>query len=104
MIGNKMEYKSTDDVNGTCLQGRINTSYQTLLDKLPPPKDYYDDYKSDVEWSLKFSDGTIATVYNWKNGKNYLGEDGLELEEITEWNIGGHTKKALEYINQLLSK
>ena len=104
MIGNKMEYKRTEDVNGTCLQGRINTSYQTLLYKLPPPIDYYDCYKTEVVWALKFSDGTIATVYNWKNGKNYLEEDGLELEEITEWNIGGHTKKALEYINQLLSK
>ena len=104
MIGNQMEYKSTDDVNGTYLQGHVDTSYQTLLDKLPPPIDNYDDYKSDVEWALKFSDGTIATVYNWKNGKNYLGEDGLELEEITEWNIGGHTEKAVEYINQLLAK
>ena len=54
--------------------------------------------KVDAEWTIKFEDGTLATIYNWKNGKNYLGEKGLELSDIGIWNIGGFEKKAVEAV------
>ena len=47
------------------------------------------------------ADGTIATLYNWKNGKNYNGDDGLELNHIYEWNVGGKSEKA---VSKLLEK
>ena len=33
----------------------------------------------------------VATIYNWKNGKNYLGAQGLKTEDILIWNIGGES-------------
>jgi hypothetical protein len=30
----------------------------------------------------------VATIYNWKNGPNYIGRG--TIEDIDEWNIGGH--------------
>ena len=37
----------------------------------------------------------MANIYNWKDGKNYLGPDGLEPENIHEWHVGGHSEKAV---------
>ena len=59
------------------------------------------DGKTDVEWDIEFQDGTYLHIYNWKNGKNYLGDDGLETDQITEWNVGGHSKKDLEKLQMI---
>jgi hypothetical protein len=73
----------------TSLQGYITTTYAKLVEKYGEPlKD--DGYKSDAEWIIEWEDGAIGTIYNWKNGKNYLGNRGSEVEDITDWNIGGH--------------
>ena len=75
-------------VGGTCLQGYINGHYHDLLETFGEPTES-DGYKVDAEWVLEFADGTVATIYNWKNGINYWGADGTPVECITEWNIGG---------------
>ena len=59
------------------------------------------DGKTDVEWDIEFQDGTYLHIYNWKNGKNYLGDDGLEVDQITEWNVGGHSKKDLDKLQMV---
>jgi hypothetical protein len=74
----------------TSLQGYIETSYADLVGCFGLHDDEYDDFKSDANWTITFADGVVASIYNWKNGKNYCGEDGLELVEIRNWNIGGH--------------
>ena len=57
------------------------------------PKQYdFPDGKCDATWELEFGYGEVATIYNWKNGVNYLGEDGQLTENITDWHIGGHSK------------
>jgi hypothetical protein len=76
--------------NGTSLQGYINTSYADLVACFGEPDEHYDDYKSDANWDITFADGVCATIYNWKDGRNYCGADGLDVEDITEWHIGGH--------------
>ena len=97
---NKME--ATENVYGTSLQGYIKASYEQLLKAFGPPNpNLCDNYKTDVEWAFEFADGTIATLYNWKNGKNYNGDDGLELNHIYEWNVGGKSEKA---VSRLLEK
>lgn len=85
------------EVNGTHLQGHINCRYDDLVRSFGKPRPG-DEYKVDAEWVIKFEDGTVATVYNWKNGIAYCGRDGLDVEEITEWNIGGHNKKASDLV------
>ena len=99
---NLPRYKRSDNIGGTCLKGYITTTYDNLLNKLPKPLEIYDDYKCDVEWGLEFSDGTKATIYNYKNGRNYLGDKGKDKEDITQWNIGGNSHKAVEYVSEIL--
>jgi hypothetical protein len=86
------------DPTGTSLQGRVNATFVELLTLFGEPHDG-DRYKTDAEWTIRFEDGVIATVYNWKNGHNYCGTDGLPVEAITEWNVGGQTKQAADRIS-----
>lgn len=81
------------NINGTCLQGEVEATYAELCDLFGSHHDG-DGYKVDAEWYVQFSDGTVATIYNWKNGKNYEGENGLPLEQIDSWHIGGDSAKA----------
>jgi hypothetical protein len=89
------------DADGTSFQGEITCSYEKLR-KLFGYPEQGDRYKTDAEWIIKFEDGTIATIYNWKNGKNYCGKDGLKTEDITDWHIGGHTYKAFKNVVKCL--
>jgi len=92
---------SPSSVLGTGWQADLKVDYKKLFDTFG--KSHTDDsYKIDAEWDLKFLDGTIATIYNYKDGKNYLGDEGLELEEITDWNIGGVDRKAVFWVKMAL--
>jgi len=54
-----------------------------------------DDYKVQVEWAIQFEDGTIATIYDWKQGDLYNGEgNGTHFSKVEEWHIGGFNDKA----------
>ena len=88
--------------NGTHLIGHVSTSYQKLVETFGDP--LKGDYKTDAEWDIQFSDGMVATIYNWKNGKNYCGEDGYELHEIDSWHIGGLKPQVETRIKLLLDK
>ena len=102
-----MNYKVNDpntDVDGTCLQGYIDIKHSELVEKLGESSSDFDSYKSDGEWTIEFEDGTVATIYNYKDGKNYNGAQGLETEDITNWHIGGKDKTAVEYIRKLFGK
>ena len=87
--------------NGMHLQGHIQANYADLVDTFGQPHNL-EGYKTDAEWDVCFADGTRATIYNWKNGKNYCGENGLELHEIQDWNIGGFDKFAVERVLRVL--
>jgi len=92
----------------TSLMGEINVSYERLVEVFGTPYKYPDDgYKADVEWDGSI-DGLVFTIYNYKDGKNYLGDEGLAVEDITNWHIGGKrhrvVKKILEYIENFPAK
>ena len=94
------------NTNLTHLQGIITCTYAQLVIAFGKPmKDGFDDYKSDAEWAVQFEDGTVATIYNWKNGKNYCGSDGYgkEVWEITEWHIGGHVPDVVANVRQAVA-
>jgi hypothetical protein len=94
--------KNFDKVNGTSLVGTLNVNYDDLVELFGEPMAGYD-YKTDAEWALELcfhgGESHVVTIYNWKNGKNYLGKDGLDVDKITRWNVGGHSVKS----HQLLS-
>lgn len=92
------------NTNGTHLQGYINASYDMVTEALGYPLSDFDNYKSDAEWTIEFEDGQVATVYNWKNGKNYLGASGLNLCDITQWHIGGNHEGVVKKVQDLIKE
>jgi hypothetical protein len=90
-----------DLANGTCLQGEIDADYNYLVTLFGQPTNG-DGYKVDAEWVIQFEDGTIATIYNWKDGPNDCGDDGIPVECIRDWHIGGFSKIAVERVEKVL--
>ena len=95
--------QSHQKTNGTSLQGYIQVEFDLLRELFGNPHES-DGYKTDAEWAIEFEDGTIATIYNYKDGHNYLGADGFNINQITNWHIGGKNKNALFYVQNLLNK
>ena len=90
-----MKFSATESTSGTSLQEYIDISYDDLVNVLGEPHSDGDGYKTDAEWDLLFEDGTIATIYNYKTGKNYLGAEGVSLKEERDWHIGGFDKDSV---------
>ena len=103
----KINYQTHNDViieiTGTSFQGDIRLDYYDIVSRLGKPQDR-DGYKIDAEWNVEFDDGTVATLYNWKNGRNYCGEDGLKPYQIEEWHIGGFSNDAVDKVYRLFHK
>ena len=92
-----MKYTKIEEANGANLQGYLNADYRELVEVFGEPTKF-EDGKVDAQWLLKFQDGTIATIYNYKNGVNYMGAEGLRLMEIQKWNVGGNSERAVERV------
>ena len=105
-----MKYTTHNEDNGislgmSSLQGCIEVSYADIVKAFGEPMaSGFDDYKSDAEWNIVFSDGTRASIYNWKDGVNYCGESGTPTEQITDWHVGGFNEKAVERIQEVLKQ
>ena len=91
------------NTNLTCLQGEIHLSFQDLVDIFGQPEDISSTGKSDVQWAIEI-DGVVATIYNWKNGPAYTGDDSIEDERIHDWNIGGHSQSAVMIVLNAVKK
>lgn len=93
------------NINGTHLQGycQEGTGYARLVELFGEPTTG-DEYKVDAEWNIEFADGMVATIYNYKSGKNYCGDEGMEVKDMTgsNWHIGGNDKEVVERINDLI--
>ena len=85
---------------GTWLQGYITIGFDKLVAVFGEPCAERG-YKVDWEWEIEFEDGTVATVYNWKNGPNYGAVD-VTPDMIREWHVGGHNGEALENVKKIL--
>ena len=90
------------NMSGTSLQGSIFCTFERLVSAFGPPV-LFDNHKSDAEWAVLFGDGTVATIYNYKDGVNYLGPDeGTPTEQITDWHIGGTSREAATRVMEVL--
>jgi hypothetical protein len=87
--------------NMSCLQGRINVTYDMLYDTFGVPETGGD--KNDVEWVIKFEDGTIATIYDYKTGYNYNGSSGTPAQLNRDWHVGGFSNNAVELVKSALT-
>lgn len=96
-----MRFEPTSAVNGTSLRGYVIATYDQLVEALGTPRrgpNYQSaDGKVTCEWALEYEDGTIVTVYDWK-------EDSTPMHNYA-WHIGGyHDGKAIERIIDTLEK
>ena len=92
-----IKFKPLDDqsrLNMSHKVGDLELSFEKLIGTFGEPNFGSDGYKTDVEWGIEFDDGTLASIYNYKNGKNYNGQYGLDVEDIRHWSIGGFDKKS----------
>lgn len=85
------------DINGTCYMGEIRAKYADLCAAFGKPTSG-DGYKTDAEWEVRFSDGTVATIYNWKDGHNYNDGQGTDTVDITDWHIGGRDARVVRLV------
>lgn len=99
------------DITGTCLRGKVSTTYDKLVEKFGEPTYGAEDLadgKVDTEWTLSFRtitdycditetfvvDYITATVYNWKTG-------GTPYEKY-DWHVGGVDGRAVELVQEAL--
>jgi hypothetical protein len=88
--------------DGTSLQGNIHCTYSQLVQEFgEPDRKISGDNKMDCEWIILTPEG-VATIYNYKDGKAYLGEKGLDKEDITDWHVGGRNMRVLMVIEEYL--
>lgn len=81
------------NIDGTSLKGYLHAKYSDIVTLLGSPMEG-DGYKVQAEWNIKFDDGTVVAIYDWKMGDT-------DVNDITEWHIGGHNVKALERLGEL---
>lgn len=86
---------------GTSFKGYATAPYSRIVEVFGEPTSNGDGYKVDVEWVIDTPHG-IATIYNYKDGKAYLGERGLKVEDMTEWHIGGKNDLPMIWVNAKL--
>jgi hypothetical protein len=81
-----MKFTKDEDASGTSLQGYVTAYYHQLVERFGEPN-FYNGDKTTVEWCLKFEDGTVATIYDWKEYETPMGK--------YQWHIGGKSKEAV---------
>ena len=88
-------YTVADDfsaANMTSLQGYITTDYATLVATFGEGLGGGD--KTTQEWIIVGEDGTVETVYDWKEYETPMGQ--------YQWHIGGKNKQAIQLVQDAL--
>ena len=99
-----MKFTLGGEMGCTGLEGYIKVPFSKVVEVLGEPQ-HTDGYKVAFEWNITFEDGTVATIYDYKESNLY--DDDLptpsELieQEFSDWHIGGTSKKAVELISEL---
>lgn len=89
------QVKTTDSwgvANGTSLQGYVRTTYAQLVALFGDGLGSGD--KTTQEWVLEFDDGTVATIYDWKEYETPMG--------MYDWHVGGTSKQAVWHVQDAL--
>ena len=88
-----MKFTNQTDGNMTSYKGEFLITYAELVEIFGQPNhgpNTADLDKVTCEWELQFEDGTIATIYDWKEFRTPMGE--------YEWHIGGHSMTAVDRV------
>ena len=100
------DFAKMADIDGTHGQGSVVATREEMLKTFGAPT--FDDLESGdkvtIEWDLTFSDGTVATIYDWKRIE--CGEEpwAIGLFDPFEWHIGGNSERAVDMVKASLAK
>jgi len=86
-------------IAGTSLQGYLpeGTTYHQIVNVLGEPLDGGWDGKTKAQWTIEFHDGTVATIYDYK-------QESRPKEWVTEWHIGGNSRQAVDMVLDLFEE
>lgn len=85
--------------NGTSFRGYLLASYYDIVSLYSKPINCINNGKIDAEWVFNTPYGT-ATIYNYKDGKAYLGDEGIDVTKICEWHIGGKNIETYNWVKR----
>lgn len=94
----------TSNCIGLSFLDDVIVSYTRLVELFGEPQKG-DEYKVDAEWIIRFKNSCDYTchIYNYKTGKNYLGDNGKDVEDISIWHIGGTNREVVYLIEEVLN-
>ena len=100
------ENKIYEKITGSYYMGLIGgdenpLTYTRLCELFGSPMSGRDN-KSSCNWVLEFEDGLIATIYDYKLSKKYLGENGLSVNDMKLWHVGGHDEVVFNRVQKIL--
>jgi hypothetical protein len=93
-----MKYTVTNDYrdsNMTGLVGYVNTTYARLVEVFGQPISGSADCKVNSEWIIKFANGEVATIYDWK--------EPVTPTDDYNWHIGGNKKWVVAQVSALVA-
>jgi hypothetical protein len=99
----KIKLDKPSENRGGGLVGYVDMSHENLVSTFGKYSVPTDEYKTDYEVYFEL-DGVVISLYNYKDGINYNGEDGTPTEDITEWHIGSDDVKAVTILKEYLSQ
>ena len=93
-----MKFTNRANVNMTSSKGEFPITFSELVEIFGRPDvgPNADLDKSSCEWALKFEDGTIASIYDWKMGYH------TPMFEYA-WHIGGHSADAYDRVVECIT-
>ena len=86
------------NTGGTSRMGELDGYHRDDIEKVFGPPVYDEpspDGKVQMEWVIEFPDGTIATIYDYK-------QYDVATEDIDYWSIGGHKPLAAYYVKKAM--
>ena len=93
---------------GTSVSGSLDNSYSQLVELFGAPDVPTDGYKTDAEWHISIQENGqetgFVTIYNYKDGKNYCGANGLNVEDIREWHVGSRSMSEFYDLEDYLTR
>lgn len=89
-----MKFVVYPEVDMTSFQGYVSTIYDDLIKVFGEPQ-WRDGDKVTCEWNLKFADGTVATIYDYREDTTPKG--------VYDWHVGGFNQYAVKRVTEALS-
>ena len=83
------------DADGTHNQGSVCAYYDELVTAFGEPLGPSGDGKVQAEWVVKFDNGILATIYDYK-------QYDTDARDVVNWSIGGHSWQAEYYVKEAL--